>query len=191
VHLSCRLPVESSVTRPNWDCSADQWVGLCRMMCSPFQAVVGSVSRRCRFARENSRNGLGACGRHRYFSRGVADHTDETLRRTGEERDRQNVGRAVSALFSDFSKVNIAWEGQLTASKVLFEGDETYLALSIDETTFGTLGLNFILFVPPGQYPMGYGLTWNRETRCRFHPIWQVSYRLAVYSCSRRKTGLE
>jgi two-component sensor histidine kinase/sensor domain CHASE-containing protein len=82
-----------------------------------------------------------------------------------EKREtRQNVDRAVSALYSDFSKVNIAWEGQLTASKVLFEGDETYLALSIDETTFGTLGLNFILFVPPGQYPMGYGFDLEQGT---------------------------
>ena len=82
-----------------------------------------------------------------------------------EKREtRQNVDRAVSALYSDFSKVSIAWEGQLTASKVLFEGDETYLALSIDETTFGTLGLNFILFVPPGQYPMGYGFDLEQGT---------------------------
>src|SRR5512136_651049 len=69
-----------------------------------------------------------------------------------EKREtRQNVDRAVSALYSDFSKVSIAWGNQLTASKVIFEGDQTYLALSIDETTFTTLGLNFILFVPPGQ----------------------------------------
>ncbi|MDM8001144.1 MAG: histidine kinase dimerization/phosphoacceptor domain -containing protein [Dehalococcoidia bacterium] len=75
-----------------------------------------------------------------------------------EKREtRQNVDRAVSALYSDFSKVNIAWGDQLTASKVVFEGDETYLALSIDETTFNTLGLNFILFVPPGFGPIGYG----------------------------------
>ena len=58
--------------------------------------------------------------------------------------------RAVSALYSDFSKISIAWDDQLTASTVVFEGDETYLALSIDETTFGTLGLNFILFAMPG-----------------------------------------
>jgi two-component sensor histidine kinase/sensor domain CHASE-containing protein len=82
-----------------------------------------------------------------------------------EKREtRQNVDRAVSALYSDFSKVSIAWEGQLTDSKVLFDGDETYLALSIDETTFGTLGLNFILFVPPGQYPIGYGFDLEQGT---------------------------
>jgi len=82
-----------------------------------------------------------------------------------EKREtRQNVERAVSALYSDFSKVNIAWDGQLTASKVVFEGDETYLALTIDETTFGTLGLNFILFVMPGLPPMGYGFDLEQGT---------------------------
>jgi two-component sensor histidine kinase/sensor domain CHASE-containing protein len=70
---------------------------------------------------------------------------------------RQNIGRAVSALYSDFSKISIAWGDQLTASKVIIDGEETYLAISIDETTFGTLGLNFILFVMPGQAPLGYG----------------------------------
>ena len=44
----------------------------------------------------------------------------------------QNVGRAVSALYSDFSKISIAWGDQLTASKVVFDDNETYLALSID-----------------------------------------------------------
>ena len=76
----------------------------------------------------------------------------------------QNVGRAVSALYSDFSKVSIAWRDQLTASKVIIDGEETYLALSIDETTFGTLGLNFILFVMPGQPPLGYGFDVDQGT---------------------------
>ncbi|MBN2099039.1 MAG: HAMP domain-containing protein [Dehalococcoidia bacterium] len=82
-----------------------------------------------------------------------------------EKREtRQNVERAVSALYSDFSKVSITWDDQLTASEVVFEGDETYLALAIDETTFGTLGLNFILFVPPGLPPIGYGFDLERGT---------------------------
>jgi two-component sensor histidine kinase/sensor domain CHASE-containing protein len=82
-----------------------------------------------------------------------------------EKREtRQNVDRAVSALYSDFSKVSIAWGDQLTASEVVFEGDETYLALSIDETTFGTLGLNFILFVMPGLPPLGYGFDLEQGT---------------------------
>jgi sensor domain CHASE-containing protein len=82
-----------------------------------------------------------------------------------EKREtRQNVGRAVSALYSDFSKISIAWGNEQTASKVIFDADETYLALSIDETTFGTLGLNFILFVPSGQPPIGYGFDLEQET---------------------------
>ena len=82
-----------------------------------------------------------------------------------EKREtRQNVGRAVSALYSDFSKISIAWGDQQTASKVIFDADETYLALSIDETTFGTLGLNFILFVPLGQPPIGYGFDLEQGT---------------------------
>jgi two-component sensor histidine kinase/sensor domain CHASE-containing protein len=82
-----------------------------------------------------------------------------------EKREtRQNVGRAVSALYSDFSKISIAWEDQRTASKVIIDGEETYLAISIDETTFGTLGLNFILFVMPGQLPLGYGFDVDQGT---------------------------
>ncbi len=82
-----------------------------------------------------------------------------------EKREtRQNVGRAVSALYSDFSKISIAWGDQQTASKVIFDAEATYLALSIDETTFGTLGLNFILFVLPGQPPIGYGFDLEQGT---------------------------
>jgi two-component sensor histidine kinase/sensor domain CHASE-containing protein len=82
-----------------------------------------------------------------------------------EKREtRQNVGRAVSALYSDFSKISIAWGDQLTASTVVIDGGETYLRLSIDETTFGTLGLNFILFAMPGQPPLGYGFDLDQGT---------------------------
>ncbi len=59
----------------------------------------------------------------------------------------QNVDRAVSALYSDFSKINIAWGDEPTASTVIIDDNQTYLALSIDQTTFRTLGLNYILFV--------------------------------------------
>jgi len=82
-----------------------------------------------------------------------------------EKREtRQNVDRAVSALYSDFSKVSIAWGDEMTASTVMIDGGETYLALSIDETTFGTLGLNFILFVMPGLPPIGYGFDLEQGT---------------------------
>ena len=69
----------------------------------------------------------------------------------------QNVGRAVSALYSDFSKISIAWGNELTASNVIIDDNQTYLALSIDQTTFGTLGLNYILFVTPDLGPIPYG----------------------------------
>jgi sensor domain CHASE-containing protein len=69
----------------------------------------------------------------------------------------QNVGRAVSALYSDFSKISIAWGNELTASNVIIDGNQTYLALSIDQTTFSTLGLNYILFVTPELGPIPYG----------------------------------
>ena len=82
-----------------------------------------------------------------------------------EKRDTtQNVGRAVSALYSDFSKISIAWGDQLTASNVIIDDNQTYLALSIDQTTFRTLGLNFILFVMPGQAPIGYGFDVEQGT---------------------------
>src|SRR5512136_3504538 len=72
-----------------------------------------------------------------------------------EEREtRQNVGRAVSALYNDFSKISIAWGDELTASAVIIDDNQTYLALSIDQTTFRTLGLNFILFAMPGVDPV-------------------------------------
>jgi len=77
---------------------------------------------------------------------------------------RQNVGRAVSALYSDFSKISITSGEQLTANTVVVEGGETYLRLNIDETTFNTLGLNFILFAMPGQPPLGYGLDLDHGT---------------------------
>ena len=69
----------------------------------------------------------------------------------------QNVDRAVSALYSDFSKISIAWGDEPTASTVIIDDNQTYLALSIDQTTFRTLGLNYILFVTPGLDPIGYG----------------------------------
>jgi two-component sensor histidine kinase/sensor domain CHASE-containing protein len=75
-----------------------------------------------------------------------------------EKREtRQNVERAVSALYSDFSKVSIASGDQLTANTVIVENGATYLRLNIDETTFNTLGLNFILFATPGLPLLGYG----------------------------------
>jgi two-component sensor histidine kinase/sensor domain CHASE-containing protein len=77
---------------------------------------------------------------------------------------RQNVGRAVGALYSDFSKISITSGSELTANTVIVDGGETYLRLNIDETTFNTLGLNFILFVMPGQTPLGYGFDLEQGT---------------------------
>jgi two-component sensor histidine kinase/sensor domain CHASE-containing protein len=75
-----------------------------------------------------------------------------------EKREtRQNVGRAVSALYSDFSRISITSGDQLTANTVIVDDEGTYLRLNIDETTFNTLGLNFILFAMPGLPPLGYG----------------------------------
>jgi len=77
---------------------------------------------------------------------------------------RQNVGRAVSALYSDFSKISITSGNELTANTVVVDGGETYLRLNIDESTFTTLGLNFILFAMPGQPPLGYGFSLDDGT---------------------------
>ena len=77
---------------------------------------------------------------------------------------RQNVGRAVGALYSDFSKISITSGSELTANTVVVDGGETYLRLNIDESTFNTLGLNFILFAMPGQPPLGYGFNLDDGT---------------------------
>jgi two-component sensor histidine kinase/sensor domain CHASE-containing protein len=77
---------------------------------------------------------------------------------------RQNVGRAVSALYSDFSKISITSGNELTANTVVVDGGETYLRLNIDQSTFNTLGLNFILFAMPGQPPLGYGFDLDNGT---------------------------
>src|SRR5512136_1981896 len=80
-----------------------------------------------------------------------------------EKREtRQNVQRAVSAVYGEFSKVSIASGDQLTANTVIVDDEGTYLRLNIDETTFNTLGLNFILFATPGLPPLGYGFDLDR-----------------------------
>ncbi len=74
------------------------------------------------------------------------------------EETARNVGRAVSALYSDFSKVSIASGSELTPNTVVIDGEETYIRLNVDPTTFHTLGVNYILFARTGQQPLGYGL---------------------------------
>jgi sensor domain CHASE-containing protein len=75
-----------------------------------------------------------------------------------EEREaRQNVSRAVTALYSEFSAVNIAPDGDLTGGSVAVDGGETYFRWSLDNTTLAALGLNFILFAAPGQSLFAYG----------------------------------
>ncbi len=63
--------------------------------------------------------------------------------RLEERESRQNVSRAVTTLYSEFSAVNAAPDGDLTGG--------------LDNTTLAALGLNFVVFAAPGQPLFSYG----------------------------------
>ncbi len=79
------------------------------------------------------------------------------------EETAQNVGRAVGALYSDFSKVSITSGNELTPNRVVISDEQTYIRLDVDQSIFTTLGLNYLLFVTDNQQ-LGYGFDLTQGT---------------------------
>lgn len=74
----------------------------------------------------------------------------------------QNVQRATSALYENFDSVSINFSSLMVSGKgfsvVLDESGDMYIKMTIDQPTFATMGLNYILFaLIPGPPPTGMG----------------------------------
>jgi two-component sensor histidine kinase/sensor domain CHASE-containing protein len=82
----------------------------------------------------------------------------ENLERQNTTR---NVQRAVSALYTDFSTIGIEFSSLMAEREsfsVVQDGDQMYMRLNVNQPTFQTMGLNFILFVTsPSTPPQGMG----------------------------------
>jgi len=82
-----------------------------------------------------------------------------------EDLERQNttrnVQRAVSALYTDFSTISIKFSSLMVESEsfsVVQDGDDMYMRLNVNQPTFDTLSVNYILFVmSPSTPPQGMG----------------------------------
>ena len=75
-----------------------------------------------------------------------------------EEREtRQSVSRTVTALYSEFSAVNMASDGELTTGSIGLGDGGASVGLSLDNETMAALGLNFVVFSAPGRLVYGYG----------------------------------
>ena len=78
-----------------------------------------------------------------------------------KENTTQNIGRAVSALYKDFSSVNISFTSTAVASQsFVWVQDESGMHIEIvaDEPAFASMGINYIVFVlAPSVPPVGVG----------------------------------
>jgi len=72
----------------------------------------------------------------------------------------QNTQRVVSALYRDFSTINITFSNLMVESQCFsYVQDESgmYMKINISEPAFATMGLNYILFAMSGLPPTGMG----------------------------------
>ena len=73
----------------------------------------------------------------------------------------QNVQRAASALYTDFSTISIEFSSLMVESEcfsVVQDGNDIYMKISVDQPAFETMRLNYILFVmSPDTPPQGAG----------------------------------
>ena len=73
----------------------------------------------------------------------------------------QNVQRAVSALYTDFSTISIEFSTLMVESQcfsVVQNGNDMYMQINVDQPAFETMRLNYILFVmSPATLPQGMG----------------------------------
>ncbi len=73
----------------------------------------------------------------------------------------QNVQRAASALYADFSTISIEFSSLMVESQcfsVVQNGNDMYMKVNVDQPAFETMRLNYILFVmSPATPPQGMG----------------------------------
>ncbi len=73
----------------------------------------------------------------------------------------QNVQRAASALYTDFSTISIEFSSLMVESEcfaVVQDGNDMYMRITVDQPAFETMRLNYILFVmSPNTPPQGTG----------------------------------
>ena len=100
------------------------------------------------------------------------------LMRRFEELERenttQNVQRATSALYENFDSVNINFSSFMVEKEcfsVVQDGDEMYIKMIIDEPTYATLGVNYIIFaMAAGVTPIGMGFDLETHEPLGFPP---------------------
>ncbi len=78
-----------------------------------------------------------------------------------KENTTQNIGRAVSALYKDFSSVNISFTSMAVVSQsFVWVQDESgmHIEITADEPAFAAMGINYIVFaLGAGVPPVGVG----------------------------------